>query len=189
MDLAGSLLVAIGLAMDSLATSVASGAQMGRARPWMAARAAASFGGFQAGMPVIGWLLAGRLTGLTDKVDHWLAFGLLGFIGARMIWEGLRGKVDTAPGSDLDAKTLVVLSVATSIDALMVGASFAWLGVEIARPAVMIGVVTFILSFAGLLVGGSLGRAFGGRVQILGGLILFGIGSRILMEHLGLAGA
>lgn len=179
------MLIAAGLAMDAFAVSLAAGAA-GRSRGRRAAfRLSFHFGLFQALMPVAGWLLGRSFVSLIAAVDHWIAFGLLAFVAARMIRSGLSdGAESAAAGDPSRGASLVMLSVATSIDALAVGLGLAMLRVDIWYPCVVIGVVTAALSLTGLRLGSILGGRVGKRVEILGGCILLGIGAKILVEHL-----
>ena len=182
MDFLSVVLIAIGLAMDAFAVSIAKGMSVGKDKLNSAIMLASLFGGFQALMPVIGWLAGVGLMDVIMGVDHWIAFGLLGFIGAKMIYDSTK-KEDPKE----EVVTLVAgltLAVATSIDALMVGLSFAFLETPILIPIVIIGVVTFALSFVGVMFGSKMGSIFGREVRILGGLILILIGMRILLDHL-----
>jgi manganese efflux pump family protein len=186
MDIFEVLLMAVGLAMDAFAVSLGVGAA-GRAngvRPRF--RLAFHFGLFQFMMPVIGWFGGVRVAVLIANFDHWVAFGLLAFIGGRMLAAGVsRETEETGAGPDPSrGRTLVMLSVATSIDALAIGLSLAMLEINIWQPSLVIGVVTGSLSLVGLLVGGRLGLAYGKRAQVLGGLVLIGIGLRVLVTHL-----
>lgn len=177
------LLIALGLAMDAFAVAVANGVTLERFRLESALKIALFFGGFQALMPLLGWLAGLGLRELISGFDHWVAFGLLGSIGCKMIYGALR----TGPRRAVDPpglSMLLVLSLATSIDALAVGLSFAFLGVAILAPAVVIGGVTFLLAFSGVFLGQRLGRLFEREAEALGGLILIGIGLKILLEHL-----
>lgn len=133
-------------------------------------------------MPVIGWLAGLGLKDIIMGIDHWIAFGLLGFIGVKMIYDSTKSE----DGKEEDITLLVglTLAVATSIDALMVGLSFAFLETSILIPIMIIGMVTFVLSLIGFKFGSGMGRVFGNKIKILGGLILILIGIRILVEHL-----
>ena len=184
MDAITILLIAIGLAMDSFSVSIAGGAATKDRRTSNALRMATFFAGFQAGMPVIGWVGGRRLIGLLESVDHWIAFGLLGLVGGRMIYESLTG--DSACENSVDPSklgVLLLLSVATSVDALAVGLSLAMLQLPILVPVIAIGLVTFVLSLVGAFLGCRFGRAFENKMGIVGGLILIGIGVRIVVEH------
>ena len=186
MDLVTVVLIAVALAMDAFAVAVASGLYISRLRANHALRIAGMFGVFQGSMPVAGWL-AGRSTQqLVAAVDHWLVFVLLAGIGGKMIYESTqlndrRGKRGFDP---LSMSFLLLLSIATSIDALAVGVSYGLLDVAVATPAVIIGVVTFVLSLAGVYLGDRVGHLFERRIEALGGVILILIGLRILVEHL-----
>jgi len=179
------LAIAVGLAMDAFAVSLAGGAG-GRLRsPRPAVRLAFHLGLFQFMMPVIGWYVGSRAAPMIESVDHWVAFALLALVGGRMVRSGLRPDEDHSPMPDPSKGwNLVALSFATSIDALAVGLSLAMIGVAIWQPSVIIGVVTAVLSLIGIAVGGRVGRRFGPTVEILGGLILLGIGIRIVVTHL-----
>jgi len=135
-------------------------------------------------LPLIGWLAGLKLKDFMGGVDHWIAFGLLGLIGGKMIWESMKMDSGEKPSSALTPLVLLSLSVATSIDALAVGVSFAFLKVGIVVPILVIGLVTFVLSFLGVMVGNKIGHFFERKIETLGGLILIGIGIKILMDHL-----
>jgi len=183
MDLIEIIGIAVGLAMDACAVSLAAGAS-GRSPGKRAAfRLSFHFGLFQFFMPVIGWYGGSLMAGPMQAVDHWIAFALLAFIGGRMIWSGFRAG-DPSPTDPSRGTTLLMLSVATSIDALAVGFSLALLQVEIWQPSAIIGLVTAALSLAGLRLGALLGARFGKRMELAGGVLLVFIGARILVEHL-----
>jgi putative Mn2+ efflux pump MntP len=184
MSLVTTLLIAVGLAMDAFAVSLGVGT-MGRSNnPRSIFRLSFHFGIFQALMPILGWLAGTTINQYIRSFDHWIAFILLGYVGGKMIYEGIKGEKDEYASDPSRGKMLVILAVATSIDALAVGLSLAMLEVPVVQPAIIIGVITFGLSLLGLLLGGRLGEKFGKRVEILGGLILIGIGLRILVTHL-----
>jgi manganese efflux pump family protein len=178
------LLIAVGLAMDAFAVSLGVGAAGQATRPRPIFRLSFHFGLFQALMPVLGWLAGTRVANLISGVDHWLALALLSFVGIRMIKSGFDPNGDCAPADASRGGTLIILCVATSIDAFAVGLSMAMLHVQILYPSAVIGVVTVMLSLLALLVGGRLGKAFGKRMEIVGGLILVGIGLRVVLTHL-----
>ena len=187
MDALTIVLIAVGLAMDAFAVSIANGMTITRNRRRSALLTAGFFGGFQMLMPLIGWAIGLTLADIISAFDHWIAFILLAFIGAKMIYEGTKKDEDREGPADLKLHTLLVLAVATSIDALMVGLSFAFLGVlqeTIMLPIAVIGAVTFGLSLVGFYFGCGLGKVFGHRIEIAGGLVLIAIGFRILLEHL-----
>jgi putative Mn2+ efflux pump MntP len=177
------LLVAVGLAMDSFSVSITNGLAHKTFRVVSALRIGLFFGLFQALMLVIGWFAGIHVLDLISGFDHWIAFGLLGFIGCRMIYEALRADTKTLLGS-LGIGLLLTLSVATSIDALAVGLSFSFLRIAIVVPALVVGIVAFALSFLGVYLGRKIGHFFRNRVEILGGVILLAIGVKIVVEHL-----
>jgi putative Mn2+ efflux pump MntP len=179
------LAVAVGLAMDAFAVSLGIGLKQCRVSTRTTLRLAWHFGFFQFFMPILGWLAGLTFARWITGVDHWVAFGLLAAIGGKMIYEALWGDEEKRAATDATrGSSLVVLSVATSIDALAVGLSLALLGVQIWYPAVIIGVVAFGFTAAGLHLGCRFGTLLGKRMEIVGGLILIGIGVRILFEHL-----
>ncbi|HOI13506.1 MAG TPA: manganese efflux pump MntP family protein [Methanoculleus sp.] len=184
MEFVTTLLIAVGLAMDAFAVSISGGATLREKRLRWALIAGTLFGGFQAGMPVLGWLGGMGLASFIGFYGPWIAFLLLALIGGKMIFEAVQGDSESVQFSSGSAATLLLLAVATSIDALAVGVSFAVLDAAILWPAVTIGVVTFGLSAAGVFAGSSFGRVFGRKAEIVGGLILIGIGLRILLDHL-----
>jgi putative Mn2+ efflux pump MntP len=147
-------------------------------------RIAFAFGLFQAVMPVIGWLTGVKLQNVMQSYDHWIAFGLLLFIGAKMIYEAFVIEENEKKQNPLKLTVLLGLAIATSLDALAVGLSFAFLHVQIILPALIIGVITFFISFLGVYLGNKIGEKFGTKMEIIGGLILIGIGVRILIQHL-----
>jgi len=184
MDLATTLLIAVGLAMDAFAVSISGGATLREDRARWAVIIGALFGGFQAAMPVLGWLGGMGLASFIGIWGPWVAFLLLALIGGKMITEALRGDGESVQFAGGSTAVLLLLAVATSIDALAVGVSFAVLDTPILWPAVTIGIVTFALSAAGVLVGSSFGRIIGRKAGFVGGVILIGIGLRILLDHL-----
>jgi len=169
--------------MDAFAVSIAKGIVIKHQRQKTALLLASFFGGFQMLMPVIGWLAGTSLETVIAGIDHWLAFGLLLLIGSKMIYDSIR-KEDGENEQSLRFHSLMVLAVATSIDALMIGLSFAFLQIQILLPILVIGLITFFLSLTGFFFGCGLGRIFGNKIKIVGGLILLAIGMRILLEHL-----
>jgi putative Mn2+ efflux pump MntP len=186
VDLGTLLGVAVGLSMDALAVAVASGACARTLHLGRALRMAALFGGFQALMPVIGWLAGWGFRAHIAAWDHWIAFGLLWAIGGKMIWEA-SGIPDDESARDVATERLLVLfglAVATSIDALAVGLSFSFLGVDIPVPAAVIGAVTFVITLGGVWVGTRVGHFFERKIAVVGGVVLMVIGVKILVEHL-----
>ena len=182
MGIISILLIAVGLAMDSLAVSISGGIVM---RPFcmrQSLRLALTMGIFQGGMTLLGWLMGVSFSSYITAFDHWIAFILLGFLGGKMIYESF-GEEETTISS-FSTKTLLTLGVATSIDALAVGVSMAFLKTSIYFPAFIIGFVTFALSLIGVISGYRFGKIKGINVELFGGIILLAIGVKILIEHL-----
>jgi putative Mn2+ efflux pump MntP len=178
--------IAVGLAMDCFAVAVASSVALRRATARQTFRLAFHFGLFQFLMPVVGWLAGLTVAGMVALFDHWVAFGLLVFVGSKSIWTAVHEKGEDGGGDDpTRGATLVMLSVATSIDALAVGLSFAMLGVKVWAPSLAIGLVSAAVTAVGMRIGSRLGERFGRRVEILGGLVLIAIGIKILWQHIG----
>lgn len=170
--------------MDAFAVSVASGISLRRNKVRSALLMAAAFGLFQMIMPVAGWFSGTWLRHFIEGFDHYIAFGLLALIGGKMIYEAIRIENIEERTDPFAPAVLFVLAVATSVDAFAVGLSFAILKVPILMPVVAIGLITFGLSFAGVMIGERFGHFFEKRIEIAGGLILIGIGSKILIEHI-----
>ncbi|MBI3737717.1 MAG: manganese efflux pump [Chloroflexi bacterium] len=178
------LLIALSMAMDAFAVCLAAGALEETHGPRPAFRLSFHFGLFQFLVPVIGWLAGATIETAIRDYDHWIAFGLLGLVGARMIYSAMQNQ-DERPVTDPSRGwTLVMLSIAVSIDALAIGLSLGVLGILVWYPAIFIGVVTSALSLAGLRLGSEFGRRFGRPVEIIGGIVLIGIGLRIVISHL-----
>ena len=185
------LFLSVGLAMDAFAVSICKGLNMTKNNYKNAGIIALFFGVFQAGMPVIGYALGTRFAKYIESFDHWVAFGLLAFIGGQMIYEAVKGEEDDEDSDDdgdsLDIKQLFILAIATSIDALAVGITFALLdGMSIWFSVAMIGVVTFIISFFGVIIGNRFGNKYERKAELAGGVILVLIGLKILLEHMGI---
>lgn len=178
------LLIALGLSMDAFAVSVCKGLSLKKLSVKHAVLVGIYFGGFQFLMPVIGWLLGYRFEYMISSIDHWIAFILLGFIGGNMIKESFSKSEEL--NDDFGVKTMLLMAIATSIDALAVGISFAFLSVDILPAAGLIGITTFILSGLGVYVGHAFGLKFKSGAERAGGIILILIGLKILLEHLGL---
>lgn len=185
MNLLSLFLLAVGLSMDAFAVSVCKGLAMKNITIKKAAVVGLWFGGFQALMPFIGYLLGRQFERYITAIDHWIAFVLLGLIGVNMIREALSSEEEEADDS-LDIKTMFLLAVATSIDALAVGITFAFLKVNILSAVSFIGCTTFLLSAAGVKIGNVFGTKYKSKAEIAGGVILILIGIRILLEHLGI---
>ena len=186
MPLINITVIAIGLAMDAFAVSIAAGVSLKKVRSRQIFRLAWHFGFFQAMMPVIGWFAGLTVRSLIEHYDHWIAFALLAFVGIRMIWEAFQD--ETSRDQRLDPTkgwTLVILSVATSIDALAVGLSLSMLKISIWGPALIIGLIAGMFTIIGLQLGqkvGSVGR-LSRYAEIIGGIVLLIIGLKILYEH------
>lgn len=182
MDLLSILLIAAGLSMDAFAVSLSAGFAL-RCTAIDAFKLAFFFGFFQFIMPVIGWAGAKRFSDLISNIDHWIAFFLLLLIGLKMIYESCQ-KDEDRECLILNLQTLLTLAVATSIDALAVGISFAFLSVSILKPVIIIGLVTFLFSLAGVYIGKKSGHFFEKKMELIGGFILIIIGIKILAEHI-----
>ena len=177
------ILIALGLAMDSFSVSITNGLANKVCKVSDALKIGLFFGSFQAIMPVFGWLAGVNIIDLIAGFDHWIAFGLLSFIGCRMIYESVKEGAKKLICS-LKMGVLLMLSIATSIDALAVGLSFSFLKVSIIEPAIITGIITFSLSFLGVYIGNRFGHFFKNKVAVLGGIILVMIGLKILFEHI-----
>ncbi len=184
MEITTIILIAVSLAMDAFAVSITSGLTMETFRLRSALRISLFFGGFQAFMPLIGFFAGLNIRTHIMGFDHWIAFGLLDLVGTKMIYEALFNHEDTEKMDPENILTLLMLAVATSIDALAVGLSLSLLQEGIIVAASIIGIVTFIISFIGVAIGKRTGRFLGNKIEILGGIILIGIGTKILIEHL-----
>jgi putative Mn2+ efflux pump MntP len=180
-------LIAVSLSMDAFAVSLCKGLNMPRLNWRHGLIIALFFGVFQAFMPLIGWFLAAQFSAFISSFDHWIAFLLLVFVGGQMLFEGLHHAKEEDCGCEekLDFKELFLLAIATSIDALAVGISFAFLEVKILPSILIIGVTTFVLSLLGVIIGHRFGAKFENKAKIAGGIILILIGIKILLEHLG----
>ena len=186
MDIFELLLIAVGLSMDAFAVSVCKGLSIQRLKPRHYLLTGAWFGGFQALMPSIGFLLGSAFDQYISAFDHWIAFVLLAFIGGNMVRESLSGDEECHDDS-FGLRTMFLLAVATSIDALAVGVTFALLpDVHVLSAVSLIGVTTFLLSAAGLKVGNVFGLRYKARAELAGGVILILMGLKILLEHLGI---
>jgi len=178
------LLIGVGLAMDAFAVSICKGLAMKKLAPRSACIIGLWFGGFQALMPFIGWVLGTQFESYITAIDHWIAFILLGFIGGNMLREAFGKDEDEKTDDSISFKTMLLLAVATSIDALAVGITFAFLKVNIFSSIAVIGAVTFFIAVAGVAIGHAFGLKFKKKAEILGGVILILIGLKILIEHL-----
>lgn len=183
-------LIGVGLSMDAFAVSICKGLGMRRLNMRQALVIGLFFGGFQALMPLIGWALGTQLADFITPIDHWIAFILLVLIGGKMLFDAFSGGDEEDAGEPKDArldfKELLMLAIATSIDALAVGITFAFLGVNIVVAIAVIGVTTFVLSVVGVAVGHAFGARYEKGATIAGGIVLILIGCKILLEHLGI---
>ena len=178
------LIIAVGLAMDAFAISIDKGLSVRKIEPRHTMSVGLWFGGFQALMPIVGYLLGISFASLVKNIDHWIAFILLAIIGFNMVREALHGDDACEAKPDFSIREMLTLAVATSIDALAVGVSLAFLGVNIWAAIMVIGVVTMILSMIGLKIGNIFGCRYKSRAEIFGGIILILIGLKILIEHM-----
>lgn len=183
-------LLGVGLSMDAFAVSVCKGLGMRKLNKKQALIIGLYFGGFQALMPFVGWLLGSQFQKYITIIDHWIAFILLGFIGGKMMIEAVREwneeEVVDVMDAPIDHKNMLVLAVATSIDALAVGITFAFLGTPIVEAITIIGITTMVISIAGVVVGNFFGSRYKSKAEFIGGLILVLLGLKILLEHLGI---
>ena len=183
-------LLGVGLSMDAFAVSVCKGLGMRKLNKKQALIIGLYFGGFQALMPFVGWLLGSQFQKYITSIDHWIAFILLGFIGGKMMIEAVREwneeEVVDVMDAPIDHKNMLVLAVATSIDALTVGITFAFLGTPIVEAITIIGITTMVISIAGVVVGNFFGSRYKRKAEFIGGLILVLLGLKILLEHLGI---
>ena len=184
MDTTTIIFIAIGLSMDSFAVSIANGLSLSRISLKQYVFIPFSFAIFQALMPLAGWYAGVGIEKYIKEFDHWLAFGLLTAIGAKMIFEGAKPRKTTTTFSGIKIHVLIGQSIATSIDAFVVGISIALLNYQIIKPVIIIGATTLLFSLAGLQLGRYFGKVIEKRIEILGGLVLIGIGLKILIEHL-----
>ena len=185
MGLVELFLIAVGLSMDAFAVAICKGLSLPRLRARSAVTVGLYFGIFQGLMPAIGYLLGSAFADMVTQIDHWIAFVLLGLIGYNMIREAVRGDEECCDPS-LTFRDMFPLAVATSIDALTVGISFAFLGVKIVPAVTFIGMTTFTLSAFGVWLGHVFGARFKSKAEILGGVVLILLGAKILLEHLGI---
>lgn len=185
------LLIAVGLSMDAFAVAVSNGMVLCFTTRRQNLKIAGSFGFFQGLMPLIGYVIANTFSDKLSAIDHWIAFGLLGFVGGKMLWEAIRGGDDLPTGDPSRWESVIIMSIATSIDALAVGATIALMPHEGLLALeygyllcfAIIALVTFVLCLGGIVLGCRFGNMFGKKAEIAGGLVLIGIGLKILLEH------
>lgn len=177
--------IAVGLSMDAFAVAVACSLMLREVKLRQVFRLAFHFGLFQAMMPMIGWIIGQGAAHYVAAYDHWIAFGLLFFVGGKAIYEAIFGEDEAENRADpTRGMSLIIFSLATSIDALAVGLSLAMIGVDIIYPAAMIGVICAAITTLGMMIGTKVGAHFGQRMEIAGGLVLIGIGTKILLSHI-----
>lgn len=186
MSILDLFILAVGLSMDAFAVSVCKGLSLGKIKPKHMCIAGAWFGGFQALMPLIGYFLGSFFAEMIEKYDHWVAFVLLAIIGGNMIKESFNK--DEKVDSSMDVKSMLLLAIATSIDALAVGVTFAFLQVQIVPAVSFIGVITFIFSAVGVKIGSLFGTKYKSKAELFGGIVLVLIGIKILLEGIGVLG-
>ncbi len=184
MDIAEILIIAVGVSMDAFAVSICKGLSVQNLRPKHAGLTALWFGGFQALMPLAGFFLGVSFAGFVESVDHWIAFILLGIIGGNMLKESFQKDDDLNVDPDFSFKTMLAMAVATSIDALAIGVSFAFLNVDIWMAVLLIGVTTGLFSAVGVYIGNMFGSRYKSKAEFTGGFILIVMGIKILIEHL-----
>lgn len=182
MDMLTIFFIAIGLAMDAFAISIVSGFSIKKLKKENAFKIALFFGIFQGIMPIIGWFIGFGFRDFVLGIGHWIAFALLAAIGIKMIYEST--KIKTNKQNPLKNSVLLILAIATSIDAFVVGASLSILNTPIITPAILTGIITFVLSFIGVYIGKKIGHFFENKIEALGGLILILIGLKILLENI-----
>ena len=185
MKLFEVVIIALGLAMDAFAVSICKGLSMNKFKLKNVIIIALYFGIFQAIMPIIGYFLGSTFSVFVKKIDHWIAFILLLLIGGNMIKESTDDEFDKR-NDKVDLKTMIILAIATSIDALTIGITFAFFELNIFQTIIIIGVITFILSALGVIIGNKFGDKFHNKAEFIGGIILIIIGLKILLEHLGI---
>lgn len=178
------LMIGVGLSMDAFAVSICKGLSLETVKPRHALAAGVWFGGFQALMPLLGWLLGIRFQALISGVDHWIAFLLLSFLGGNMLWEARKGEACKRMDTSFGIRVMVPLALATSIDALAVGVTFAFLRVSIFPAITVIGLTTFFIAAAGTGLGSLFGNRVQSKAELLGGAVLMVMGIKILVQHL-----
>ncbi len=183
MSLISIFLLALALAADSFAASIAKGAQPYRPTIWQALLVATLFGGVQVLMPLLGWQVGIELQPVIEAIDHWLAFGILAVVGGKMIFEGLHKSKSGYDANAFTISALLLTAVATSIDSLVVGFGFGFLNISVVAALIMIGSVTFLTSFGGVFLGRRLSVHVGEYAEVVAGLVLIVVGAKILWDH------
>lgn len=184
MNFISILIIAVGLGMDAFSVAIGVGATARVFSSMSVFRLSFHFGLFQVLMPIAGWCAGMTMANIIAGYDHWIAFGLLALVGGKMIKESFHKEEKVHASDPTKGMTLIILSVATSIDALAVGLSFAFLQIPIFYPSIIIGIVAFVMTALGMFFGERLGRIVGKRVEVVGGIILIGIGVKILIDHM-----
>jgi len=184
MELWTLILIAVGLTFDTFAVSVTAGLVENKIKFWQAVKIAVIFAAFQGGLPVIGWFLGEQVSEIMEKYDHYIAFVLLLFLGGKMIYEAVKKDDDKKVLNPFDLKVVISLGIATSIDALIIGFSFAFLEVNIWLAMFIIAAFTFLAAMIGMLIGKKAGHLIGDKAEIFGGVILIAIGVKILLESI-----
>lgn len=184
MEILTIFLIAISLSFDTFAVSISSGLILRKIDFFNATKIAITLAVFQAAMPLIGWLAGSGIKSYAESFDHWIAFGILALLGGKMIYESFKTAPENRSFNPLDIKVMVGMAIATSIDALIVGFSFALLNYKIVISIGIIGAVTYVVAMLGMLFGKKIGARMGRRMEMLGGIMLFLIGLKILIEHL-----
>ncbi len=175
--------IAFGLAMDAFSVAMASGVALEKVSPRHAFRLSFHFGLFQFGMPILGWFAGYLVASRMESFDHWIAFALLAGVGGKMVWEALRSDGETVRGDPTRGMSLIMLSVATSLDALAVGLSLVMIGIPVLYPSIVIGVVAASMTLLGLMIGNRAGHLLGRQMEVFGGMVLIAIGLKILLDH------
>ena len=184
MDILTLCLIGIGLSFDTFAVSVSTGLMISHIRFLQGVKVAIVLAFFQALMPFIGWFSGKQVAHFMESYDHWIAFGLLALLGLKMIYESVKKKEEKKNFNPLKLSILIGIAIATSIDALIVGVSFAFINMNIFWSVLVIGIITFLVAMLGMLFGKKVGSRFGQRMEIVGGLILIVIGIKILLSHI-----
>lgn len=184
MNIISIILVAISLSFDTFAVSVSTGFAIKKIRFLQILKIALILALFQSAMPLIGWCLGSQIEKIINNYDHWIAFVLLVILGTKMIIESFKNKNETNNTNLLNTRIIIGIAIATSIDALVIGVSFAFIKMNIFLAVIIIGLVTFIASILGIVLGKNFGHHFGNKMEIVGGIILIAIGIRILINHI-----
>ncbi len=184
MEIFTIILIAIGLSFDTFAISVSSGLIKKEIVFCNAVKIAFVLAFFQGLMPLLGWFAGLVIRDTINSIDHWIAFGLLALLGLKMIRDSFKKETEKKETDPLNFKVMIAMAIATSIDALVVGVSFSIIDIPITLSVIIIGIVTFVISMLGILFGKRTARSLGSKIEILGGLILIGIGTKILIQHI-----